>query len=333
MNAQQYIALLKQPAGLHQLTLAELQDATAQYPYVAGLQALLLKKYQLLQQEDDYINTLPLVALTVPDRTMLHAWVQTEVPEPQPNDLHHQVEEKLDETLKEALDQEEGEAIAHALHIAEEEQPEAPEPTPPSTTENVAAEAEPETKAAEEAPEEETQQEEEAEDEEPREFTGFPIPDLAILGDIAKAITTPKKRPEETTPEPVAPASRMSFSAWLKQVENNNTATPQPDQLDDIIRTGSYEAALLKESAEIEKGLPQADNSAAVADDDEGRAIAQKAKRSAEMADENVTETLAQILAMQKKYDKAIEAYQKLIIRFPEKQAYFEDKIKLIQNK
>jgi hypothetical protein len=47
--------------------------------------------------------------------------------------------------------------------------------------------------------------------------------------------------------------------------------------------------------------------------------------------DEIITETFANILFQQKKYDKAIESFEKLSLRFPEKSIYFARRIKEIQ--
>jgi tetratricopeptide (TPR) repeat protein len=47
--------------------------------------------------------------------------------------------------------------------------------------------------------------------------------------------------------------------------------------------------------------------------------------------DSLVSETLANIFEMQKLYDKAIEVYQKLILKFPEKSAYFASRIETLK--
>ena len=47
--------------------------------------------------------------------------------------------------------------------------------------------------------------------------------------------------------------------------------------------------------------------------------------------DELMTETLAKVLMKQKKYDKALEAYQILGLKYPEKNSFFADQIKKIQ--
>jgi hypothetical protein len=58
-----------------------------------------------------------------------------------------------------------------------------------------------------------------------------------------------------------------------------------------------------------------------------------KAKKSSEDRDELVTETLANIYSDQMLYHKAIAAYKKLILKFPEKSRYFADKIEQLEKK
>ena len=43
-----------------------------------------------------------------------------------------------------------------------------------------------------------------------------------------------------------------------------------------------------------------------------------------------ITETLAKVYTKQKYYNKAISAYQKLSLKYPQKSSYFADQIKLI---
>jgi hypothetical protein len=58
-----------------------------------------------------------------------------------------------------------------------------------------------------------------------------------------------------------------------------------------------------------------------------------KARKSAEDHNDMVTETLAKIYIEQMLYDKAIQTYEKLSLRFPEKSRYFADLIQSIQKK
>jgi hypothetical protein len=58
-----------------------------------------------------------------------------------------------------------------------------------------------------------------------------------------------------------------------------------------------------------------------------------KARKSAEDHNDMVTETLAKIYIEQMLYDKAIQTYEKLSLKFPEKSRYFADLIHSIQKK
>ncbi|MGY4383631.1 hypothetical protein ACVWYN_000650 [Pedobacter sp. UYP24] len=58
-----------------------------------------------------------------------------------------------------------------------------------------------------------------------------------------------------------------------------------------------------------------------------------KARKSAEDKNDMVTETLAKIYIEQMLYDKAIETYHKLSLKFPEKSRYFADLVKSIEKK
>lgn len=58
-----------------------------------------------------------------------------------------------------------------------------------------------------------------------------------------------------------------------------------------------------------------------------------KAKKSAEDHNDLVSETLAKIYIEQMLYDKAIETYEKLSLKFPEKSRYFADLVQSIEKK
>ena len=55
-------------------------------------------------------------------------------------------------------------------------------------------------------------------------------------------------------------------------------------------------------------------------------------KKSTEENDEIITETLARLYYNQKNYDKALEAFRKLSLKYPEKSVYFAARIEEIEN-
>lgn len=55
-------------------------------------------------------------------------------------------------------------------------------------------------------------------------------------------------------------------------------------------------------------------------------------EKSTSENDELITETLANIYFQQKKYEKALHAYQKLSLKYPEKSIYFASRIKEIED-
>lgn len=127
------------------------------------------------------------------------------------------------------------------------------------------------------------------------------------------------ERIPENTPEPVAEKTeiqeevvvagfeQMSFSDWLKEVSKKVPAelpkTPlSGDKLID---------QFIKEEPRIQVKKSGFFNPVNMA------------KKSVQESDEFITETLARIYAKQGNHSKAIRAYQKLSLKFPEKTAYF----------
>lgn len=57
------------------------------------------------------------------------------------------------------------------------------------------------------------------------------------------------------------------------------------------------------------------------------------AKKSLHQNNNLITPTLAEVYLKQGHFDKAISAYEKLILKYPQKSTFFAEKIKLIKNK
>jgi len=111
-----------------------------------------------------------------------------------------------------------------------------------------------------------------------------------------------------------------SFSEWLKHYSVDDKEKDDYDSLSkqpegkQIIKTISDQAKHIQEKAEF-------------------YSAAKMARLSVTESDDLVTETLARVFEDQGKYDKAIKAYEKLRLKFPEKSIYFAGRIKAVEEK
>ena len=123
---------------------------------------------------------------------------------------------------------------------------------------------------------------------------------------VKKVTPTPKPQKESAPPQ-------MTFTNWLQFVQANpQKATPPNDRFALI-------DAFLAQQPKIQPPL-------------KGR---QKQEDLSEASwtstDELMTETLAKIFVKQKKYTKALQAYEILRLKYPEKNSFFANQIKAIK--
>lgn len=148
----------------------------------------------------------------------------------------------------------------------------------------------------------------------------------------------------------VAPAPKPmpqtdSFAGWLQRIKRHEVPTaPKPMDaedlqekaaLDALFGAGTYEATLVQESNNLPEEEPAkhkpTPEELMEPDDEANRRMDAQAKKSLTMGEELVTETLARIYEIQKKTAKAIEAYEILKVRFPEKTEHFNAKIQALR--
>ena len=136
------------------------------------------------------------------------------------------------------------------------------------------------------------------------------IPEIKI-GKIEK-IQTPEKELEIGKPLEFTEKETHSFSEWLALTKTQK-----------IDRTKGKEENLIDKFVETEPRISKPKR-------EEFFSPVQSAKESLKENDEIVTETLARVYLEQAHYDKAIAAYEKLSLKFPQKSSFFASQIKLI---
>lgn len=138
-----------------------------------------------------------------------------------------------------------------------------------------------------------------------------------------------------------------TFNEWLKvfaynptvvdnpyseMEEAEATSTEQPDELEQLIQQNisvDYLHELVEEETRYSKGLD-----AFIAAQIQKHRSPSVVKNSDEnvLHDDLVTETLAKLYESQRKYSKAIKAYETLALKFPEKNHLFAARIQYIKN-
>ncbi len=113
-----------------------------------------------------------------------------------------------------------------------------------------------------------------------------------------------------------------SFSEWLQLSKIAPIVRNDEEKKPEVSSELEKKFDLIEKFIELNPKIPQAKDTASVP---------ANVAKSNEMPSSIMTETLAQIYLEQKKYTKAIQAYDILILKYPEKSSFFADRIKNIK--
>ncbi len=114
----------------------------------------------------------------------------------------------------------------------------------------------------------------------------------------------PVEEQQAVEPEKKPFSGKMSFTAWLEPDPNLSTGSHSLDPEDMLEQFLSERKKKAKEKTEF-------------------FSPARMAKRSLEDHDGLVTDTLAKVYVMQENWSKAIDAYRRLALKYPEKASYY----------
>lgn len=153
-------------------------------------------------------------------------------------------------------------------------------------------------------------------------------PALEEVEENSIAKETAKTRIVEKTDETIDTAPK-SFVEWLKQKQNQplETALEAKDIETEADEEEEEDQERKKEAVNhlLEKFITEQPTISRPVKD--FYSPVKNAKESIEESDDMVTETLAKIYVLQKNYSKAISAYQKLMLVYPEKKTFFASRI------
>ena len=113
-----------------------------------------------------------------------------------------------------------------------------------------------------------------------------------------------------------------SFSEWLQLAKISPIVREEEEKKPEVSSELEKKFDLIEKFIELNPKIPQAKDTTSVP---------ANVAKSNEMPSSIMTETLAQIYLKKKKYTKAIQAYDILILKYPEKISFFADRIKNIK--
>ncbi len=175
---------------------------------------------------------------------------------------------------------------------------------------------------------------------------------LLLVDKREEELSTPAVAAEKTEPvepvvapsKPEARVKRISSLAPTHPAAGSTTAGADDPDVGSALRFGAevdaflshFEAAQAKRKAEQSAAASaplKVQNTVASDDDDDDNVPsgAQTERVDSKPSNEFFTETLAKIYIKQEKFDKAINIFEQLCLKYPEKSAYFAEQIRFLK--
>lgn len=299
MDAQVFSSILRKPFLLKDYSSEELLQLSEKYPYASAIHSLIaLKAHQ--ENDGSYEHYLHQAAIRVPDRKRLYHLIHSET-----NEDEMTILENVQFAKPESKVIESNKTIIPPLDIELPDAESLIKVSMPDEQEKPVIKRKEETELAKEADEKQS-----------LELPGADeaIEALKLIRD-EKNLREPKveEKAEEIKRVKLPQSHEHSFTEWLSFLKQSQSLKKESPVLKEIQESDA------KEEIEFTQNTKLSEKDEAT--------LAQKAKASLSDDMEWVTETLAKIYELQKKYDKAEEAYKMLSLKYPDKKAYFVQRI------
>lgn len=350
MNLENFHEFLKEPANLHRVSYQELKSLVAAYPYSTNLRILLLLKSKL-DKHPELSRNLSLAATYTADRSLLYKIMH----DPTLAILAQEVIEQED--VLELMDLEKVEAIMSKEQPIEQVVKEMPLPstnedlptwtsdifedvapivgvgatvmTMDSFLDSVAQENEIETFAAANSIQEDLELSN-------RMIINFSVDNFVSFSRSMDSFEYNKAQQLEIVPvvakrysydRDLKPRPKDSFASWLSQFEKDlNRELDVPDINKNIEEVGNHKIVqiVIEEEPEHQETPKEANKKTPSAK--------KVAERSLHLSNSIVSETLAALLVKQERFGKAMDMYEKLSLKYPEKSHIFAAEIEKLKN-
>ncbi|MEM6724279.1 MAG: hypothetical protein AAF598_09590 [Bacteroidota bacterium] len=353
MEAERFAQLLSDHHSLQQLSYQELERAVMEHPFCQTMRFLLLKKVQM----DDHPASqkhLELAATYAPDRAHLYAFLNgliyledndtitnlEDLAEPEDSSNLPEPEDSKDlaepSHLEETLPQTGTDVLEPMEHLPEGALEEQEEPLQLHFVEELVVKADSPEDQESIAP----SPEEEPQEKEKQELESLDLPNLETM-ETPKILKSAEKSFEPEEESIISSAEAPEHIDPLEEVMDHPPVEldQKSEKEDEVTEVFEHEAQTVVEevytTSKFVQWLKQKDQTIrpeTPKDDPKLKEAVTLAEQSVEAESAPLTETLAKILSAQGNKTQAIEVYQKLSLKFPEKSGYFAALIKELEN-